>query len=81
MSKKNIAWILQQVCKIQKDFGLYFKTIKNLFWQENILFIFNIKIKNLYKDNIIRDNNLLLLTFNIKIEKLIWGQLIQSIHS
>jgi hypothetical protein len=69
--KKNVAWILQQVHKIQKDFDLYFKNIKNLFWQENILFIFNIRIKNLHKDNIIRDNNLSLLTFNIRIEKLI----------
>ena len=69
--KKNVVWILQQVHKIQKDFDLYFKNIKNLFWQENILFIFNIRIKNLHKDNIIRDNNLSLLTFNIKIEKLI----------
>jgi 3-methyladenine DNA glycosylase AlkD len=25
--KKGIAWILQQVCKISKDFGLYFKNI------------------------------------------------------
>jgi len=23
--KKNIAWILQQVCKIAEDFGLYLK--------------------------------------------------------
>jgi hypothetical protein len=29
--KKDIACILQQVCKIPKDFGLYFKNIKNLF--------------------------------------------------
>ena len=28
---KNIAWILQHVCEILKDFGLYFKNIKNLF--------------------------------------------------
>jgi len=27
MFKKNIAWILQQVRKIQKDFDLYFKNI------------------------------------------------------
>jgi hypothetical protein len=26
--KKNIAWILQQVCKIPKDFGIHFKNIK-----------------------------------------------------
>jgi hypothetical protein len=24
----NIAWILQQVCKIPKDFGLHFKNTK-----------------------------------------------------
>jgi hypothetical protein len=29
--KKYIVWILQQVCKIPKDMGLYFKYIKNLF--------------------------------------------------
>jgi hypothetical protein len=26
--KKNIAWILQQVCKFPKDFGLHFKNTK-----------------------------------------------------
>ena len=25
--KKNIEWILQQVCKISKDFGIHFKNI------------------------------------------------------
>jgi hypothetical protein len=29
--KKNIARILQQVCKIPKDFDLYLKTYKKLF--------------------------------------------------
>jgi hypothetical protein len=30
---KNISWILQPVCKIPKDFGLFFKKyIKNHFW-------------------------------------------------
>jgi hypothetical protein len=29
--KKNIAWILQQVCKILKNFDLYFKNIKIYF--------------------------------------------------
>jgi len=32
--KKNIAWILQQVSKILKDFDLYFKNIKIYFWKE-----------------------------------------------
>jgi hypothetical protein len=27
----SIAWILQPICKIPKDFDLYFKNIKNLF--------------------------------------------------
>ena len=47
------------------------KILKTYFWQENILLIFNIRIKNLHNDNIIRDNNLLLQTFNIRIEKFI----------
>jgi hypothetical protein len=29
--KKNIAWILQQVYRIPKDFDLYLKNIKILF--------------------------------------------------
>jgi len=49
---KNISWILQPVCKIPKDFGLFFKKyIKNHFWW-NLLLTFNIRIKNLYKVNI-----------------------------
>jgi hypothetical protein len=31
LKKKDIAWILQQVCKIPKDFDLYFENIKKLF--------------------------------------------------
>ena len=27
----SIAWILQPICKTPKDFGLFFKHIKNLF--------------------------------------------------
>jgi hypothetical protein len=27
----NVTWILQQVCKIQKNFGLYFKNIDIIF--------------------------------------------------
>ena len=38
---KNITWILQQICKVPKDFGLYLKII---FWHE-ILFNLN-KDKN-----------------------------------
>jgi len=34
---KNIAWILQQVCKISKDFGLYFKNIKKLIFGNTII--------------------------------------------
>jgi len=30
--KKNIAWILQQVYKFSKDFGLYFKNTKNFYF-------------------------------------------------
>jgi hypothetical protein len=37
---KSIAWILQSVCKIPKDFGLYFKNIKNLFWVRNYIIHF-----------------------------------------
>ena len=33
---KSITWILQPVCKIPKDFGLYFKNIKNLFLVKSI---------------------------------------------
>jgi hypothetical protein len=42
--KKNIAWILQQVCKIPKDFGLHFKISK----KKNILFFLICEIMNLY---------------------------------
>jgi len=60
--KKNIAWILQQVCKISKDFILYFKNIKNLFLAKIIYYslVINIKIKNFKKiniQNINRNNN------------------------
>jgi hypothetical protein len=60
--KKNIAWILQQVCKISKDFILYFKNIKNLFLVKIIYYslVINIKIKNFKKiniQNINRNNN------------------------
>jgi hypothetical protein len=41
--KKNIAWILEQVCKFPKDFGLHFKNIKILF-----LFLLISGIINLY---------------------------------
>jgi len=33
---KNIAWILQQVCKILKDFGLHFKIKKISFVSINM---------------------------------------------
>jgi hypothetical protein len=70
---KSIAWILQSVCKIPKDFGLYFKNIKNLFWVRNYIIHFEYKDKKTYKmvniQNIIRGNNLLLFTFNIRIKK------------
>jgi hypothetical protein len=53
--KKNILWILQQVCKIPKNFGLYLKII----FYKKILFTFNTRIKNLKWvniQNIIRNN-------------------------
>jgi hypothetical protein len=28
---KHLVWILQQVCEISKNFGLYLKIIKNIF--------------------------------------------------
>jgi hypothetical protein len=46
--------------KLPKDFGLHLKNIKNLFLARNILFTFNIRIKNLKWvniQNIIKDNN------------------------
>jgi hypothetical protein len=30
--KKNIAWILLQICKISKNFGLHFKNIKHIYF-------------------------------------------------
>jgi hypothetical protein len=64
--KESIVWILQQVCKIPKDFGLYLKII----FGKKILFTFNTRIKNLQEvniQNIIRDNNFIT-HFNIRIK-------------
>jgi hypothetical protein len=41
---KNNTWILQQVCKTLKDFGLYRKNIKRIIFIKKILFTINIMI-------------------------------------
>jgi hypothetical protein len=64
--KESIVWILQQVCKILKDFGLYLKII----FGKKILFTFKTRIKTLKEvniQNIIRDNNFIT-HFNIRIK-------------
>jgi hypothetical protein len=75
--QKVLHGFYNQFVKFQRILAYILKIFKTYFWQRNILFTFNIKIKKTYKDlniqNIIKDNNLLLFTFNIRIKENLYG--------
>jgi len=62
MFLKN-TWILQQVCKISKDFGLHFKTTINIIFFLLICEIINLYIRRVFYIEI--KKKLFLLTYRI----------------